>query len=48
MVAAFWGVFIWKEFRNTPAGTERLIGAMFLCFLAGLGMIIYSNLQAGG
>ena len=21
MIAAFWGVFIWKEFRTAPAGT---------------------------
>ncbi|TDG15921.1 multidrug DMT transporter permease [Seongchinamella unica] len=44
MVAAFWGVFIWKEFRDAPAGTNRLIAAMFAAFLVGLGMIIYSNL----
>ncbi|GAB3280677.1 GRP family sugar transporter [Parahaliea aestuarii] len=48
MVAAFWGVFIWKEFRDTPAGTGKLIGAMFACFLVGLGLIIYSNLQGAG
>ena len=44
MVAAFWGVFIWKEFKDAPAGTGPLIAAMFACFLVGLGMIIYSNL----
>ena len=44
MVAAFWGVFIWKEFKDTPAGTGTLIAAMFACFMVGLGMIIYSNL----
>ena len=44
MVAAFWGVFIWKEFKDAPQGTGTLIAAMFACFLAGLGMIIYSNL----
>jgi len=44
MVAAFWGVFIWKEFKDTPPGTGTLIGAMFACFFLGLGMIIYSNL----
>ncbi|RLQ21804.1 multidrug DMT transporter permease [Seongchinamella sediminis] len=44
MVAAFWGVFIWKEFRQAPAGTNSLIAAMFAAFLVGLGMIIYSNL----
>ena len=44
MVAAFWGVFIWKEFKDAPSGTGGLIAAMFACFLIGLGMIIYSNL----
>jgi glucose uptake protein len=44
MVAAFWGVFIWKEFKDAPQGTGTLIAAMFALFLLGLGMIIYSNL----
>jgi glucose uptake protein len=44
MVAAFWGVFIWKEFKDAPAGTGRLIAAMFACFIVGLGLIVYSNI----
>lgn len=40
MVAAFWGVFIWKEFRDAPAGTDRLIGLMFVSFILGLVLII--------
>jgi len=43
MVAAFWGVFIWKEFKQKGAGTGGLITAMFLLFIAGLGMLIYSG-----
>jgi glucose uptake protein len=46
MVAAFWGVFIWKEFRTAPAGTAKLIGAMFACFLAGIALIIFARLKA--
>src|SRR3974390_1287887 len=45
MVAAFWGVFIWKEFRSAPAGTTRLIAAMFGCFLIGLALIIVARLS---
>jgi glucose uptake protein len=45
MVAAFWGVFIWKEFRSAPAGTTRLIAAMFACFLIGLALIIVARLS---
>jgi len=43
MVAAFWGVFIWKEFRAAPAGTSKLIAAMFGCFLIGLALIIVAR-----
>jgi glucose uptake protein len=43
MVAAFWGVFIWKEFRSAPQGTSKLIAAMFACFLAGLALIILAR-----
>ena len=44
MVAAAWGVFIWKEFRGATKGTNRLITLMFLCFIAGLFLIIMSRL----
>jgi glucose uptake protein len=43
MVAALWGVFIWKEFKDAPAGTNMYIGAMFVLFFIGLGLIIYSR-----
>lgn len=40
MVAAFWGVFVWKEFKGAPEGTNRLLAAMIACFVVGLGMIV--------
>jgi glucose uptake protein len=43
MVAAFWGVFIWKEFRTAPSGTSKLLGAMFACFLSGLALIVLAR-----
>jgi len=43
MVAAAWGVFIWKEFEDAPKGTNKLIAAMFLFFIVGLGLIILSR-----
>ncbi len=42
LVAALWGVFIWKEFSGTK-GTFTLLFTMFLLFLAGLGLIIYAG-----
>lgn len=44
LVAALWGVFIWKEFKFAPKGTDGLITAMFLFFVAGLAMVIYAGL----
>ncbi len=43
MVAALWGVFIWKEFKQAPAGTNKLLGLMFLFFIVGLALIVYAN-----
>jgi glucose uptake protein len=43
MVAAFWGVFIWKEFRTAPRGTAGLIAAMFACFITGLALIVLAR-----
>lgn len=43
MVAAFWGVYIWKEFKELPPSKNWLINLMFVCFIVGLGLIIYSK-----
>ncbi len=43
MVAALWGVFIWKELKDLPKSKNWLITAMFICFIIGLGLIIYSK-----
>jgi len=44
MVGAFWGVFVWKEFKGAPAGTNGLLVAMFLFYLLGLGVLVASKL----
>jgi glucose uptake protein len=44
LVAALWGVFIWKEFRGAPKGTNTLIAAMFVLFVIGIGCIIYAGM----
>ncbi|SOE23703.1 glucose uptake protein [Spirosomataceae bacterium TFI 002] len=43
MVAAFWGVYIWKELKDLPKSKNWMITAMFICFIIGLGLIIYSK-----
>lgn len=43
MIAAAWGVFIWKEFTDAPKGTYRLIAAMFMLFTTGLILIVLAK-----
>ena len=43
MIGALWGVFIWKEFKGAPAGTNKLLAAMFLFYLIGLAVLIASK-----
>jgi len=43
LIAALWGVFIWKEFKQSPAGTDGFVTAMFLFFIVGLGLLIYAG-----
>ena len=43
LVSAFWGVFIWKEFKNAPKGTNVYLYLMFMLFLAGIGLIILAG-----
>jgi glucose uptake protein len=43
MVAALWGVFIWKEFKDAPSGTGGLLGLMFGGYFVGLALIILSR-----
>ncbi|MGO8749743.1 MAG: GRP family sugar transporter [Thermoguttaceae bacterium] len=40
LVAAFWGVFIWREFRTAPPSTKPLIWLMFAGYLIGLALLI--------
>lgn len=44
MVAAIWGVFIWKEFRGAPRKVYWLLGMMFLLFIAGLASIVVAGM----
>jgi glucose uptake protein len=43
LVAALWGVFIWKEFKNTQGGVSRLLAIMFVLFLGGIISIILAG-----
>jgi glucose uptake protein len=44
MIAAIWGVFIWKEFKEAPQRTSKLLYWMFLFYIVGLFCIVYAKL----
>ena len=43
MIAAFWGVFIWKEFKGADRKTGYLLALMFALFIVGLGIIVVAG-----
>ncbi|MEP0711179.1 multidrug DMT transporter permease [Algoriphagus sp.] len=43
LVAAIWGVFIWKEFKSPSKSVKLLLFLMFICFLIGLALIILAK-----
>ncbi|CAK7066241.1 MAG: GRP family sugar transporter [Petrimonas sp.] len=43
LVAALWGVFIWKEFKNSSKATNKLLIWMFILFILGIISIIYAG-----
>ncbi|MCW3089521.1 MAG: multidrug transporter permease [Ferruginibacter sp.] len=43
LVAAVWGVLIWKEFKNAQGKVTGLLAGMFACFIVGLILIIISG-----
>lgn len=43
LIAALWGVFIWKEFKGASRSVNTLILLMFLAYLAGLALLVYAG-----
>lgn len=44
VVAALWGIFIWKEFKGASRATQTLLNIMLLLYIAGLACIIFTKL----
>ena len=43
IIAAIWGIFIWKEFKSATPKTNRNLYGMLLLYLAGIVLIIFAN-----
>lgn len=44
MIAAIWGIFVWKECKGASRGTQIMIAGMFVFFLTGLILLVVSML----
>ncbi len=44
LIAALWGVFVWKEFIKTSFTVKTLLALMFLLYVSGLMAIIFSKI----
>ena len=44
MIAAIWGVFIWKEFKGAKKGVYGLLAVMFCLFIAGLSCVVVAGM----
>ena len=40
VIAALWGIYVWREFRAAPKGVSTLLNGMLLCYIIGLGLLI--------
>lgn len=43
VVAAIWGIYVWKEFRTAPKGVSMLLNGMLLCYIVGIGLLIVAR-----
>jgi glucose uptake protein len=43
LIAALWGVFIWKEFKGAAKTVNTLVLLMFIAYLAGLAFLVYAG-----
>lgn len=43
VVAALWGIYVWREFDKAPSGTKKLLNIMLILYIAGLALIILSK-----
>ena len=43
LIAAFWGVIVWKEFKGAPKSNNSILAAMFIAYLIGLGLIVMAK-----
>jgi len=44
LIAAIWGVFVWREFKGGSSTVQKLLSVMFLAFFFGLALIVWTKM----
>lgn len=43
LIAAVWGIFVWKEFQGAPKRTYWYLLGMFVLFIVGIAIIAWAK-----
>jgi inosine-uridine nucleoside N-ribohydrolase/glucose uptake protein GlcU len=43
MISALWGIFVWKEFEDAPAASQRYLALMFAFYVGAISVIALAN-----
>ena len=43
VVAALWGIYVWKEFKGAPKGVGAILNFMLVAYVIGLALIVYAR-----
>ncbi|HXB09496.1 MAG TPA: GRP family sugar transporter [Puia sp.] len=43
IIAALWGIFVWREFLGAPKRTHAVLGLMLGFYLVGLGLLVWAG-----
>ena len=43
VIAAIWGIFVWREFKEAPEGVGSVLNIMLVVYAVGLSLIVYAR-----
>lgn len=43
VIAAIWGIYVWREFDQAPQGTKSILNSMLVLYIIGLALLIGSK-----
>ncbi len=43
VIAAIWGIYVWREFKEAPEGVNTVLNIMLVVYAVGLSLIVYAR-----